>query len=78
VHHVLFQGVILGHIVHSDGLLVDPLKIIAIITMSVLINVTEIKRFFGTSIFVANDVLPCVLILNYLKYDNNNNNIEII
>ncbi len=40
------SNVIFGHIVHSDGLLVDPPKIIAITTMLVLINVIEIK-FFG-------------------------------
>ncbi len=34
------SGVILGHIVCGDGLLVNPQKIIAIITMQVPINVT--------------------------------------
>jgi hypothetical protein len=38
-------SVLLGHIVCSDGLLVDPRKITIIITMQVLDNVTTIKRF---------------------------------
>lgn len=38
-------SVFLGHIVCSDGLLVDPRKITIITTMQVLDNVTKIKRF---------------------------------
>jgi hypothetical protein len=34
------SGVLLGHIVCNDGLLVDPRKIIAITTMPVLVNMT--------------------------------------
>jgi hypothetical protein len=44
-------GVILGHIVYSDGLLADSPKIIGITTMPVQINVIEIKIFFGASGF---------------------------
>jgi hypothetical protein len=38
-------GVLRGHIICSDGLLVDHRKIIVITTMLVPINVIEIKRF---------------------------------
>jgi hypothetical protein len=41
------SSVLLGHIVCSDGLLMDPKKISIITTMPVPINVTEIKRFLG-------------------------------
>jgi hypothetical protein len=44
-------GVLLGHIICSDGLLVNPIKVIAIIMMPILGNVTEIKRFLGISSF---------------------------
>jgi hypothetical protein len=40
-------GVLFGHIICSDGLLVDPKKISAITTMPIPINMTEIKRFLG-------------------------------
>jgi hypothetical protein len=42
-------GVLLGHIVCSDGLLVHPRKIIAITTMPLLVNVSKIKRFLGVA-----------------------------
>jgi hypothetical protein len=41
------SGVILGHIVCSDGLLMDPKKITIITTMLVPVNVTEIKKILG-------------------------------
>ncbi len=40
-------GVLLGHIVCYEGLLVDPRKISAITTMLAPVNVIEIKRFLG-------------------------------
>jgi hypothetical protein len=42
-------SVLLGHIVCSDGLLVDLRKNITITTMAVLVNVTKIKKIFGSS-----------------------------
>jgi hypothetical protein len=45
------SGVLLGHIVCSDGLLVDFINFITITTMPILINVIEIKRFLGTISF---------------------------
>jgi hypothetical protein len=44
-------GVLLGHIVCSDGLLVDPQKNTIIIIMPITVNVTKIKRFLGTAGF---------------------------
>jgi hypothetical protein len=38
--------ILFGHIVHNDGLLMDPRKIIAIIIMPVPINVTKIYSDF--------------------------------
>jgi hypothetical protein len=40
-------GVLLGHIVCYEGLLVDPQNISTITTMLAPINVIEIKRFLG-------------------------------
>jgi hypothetical protein len=45
------SGVLLGHIVCNDGLIVDPKKFTAITTMAVPINVTKIKRFLGATGF---------------------------
>jgi len=45
------SGVLLGHIVCSDGLLVDPKNITTITTVPILINVIEIKRFLGATSF---------------------------
>ncbi len=43
-------GIILGHIVCEDGLLVDPRKII-ITNMPTSINVIELKRFLNAICF---------------------------
>ncbi len=52
-------GVLLGHIVCHDGLLVNPQKIIAITTMPTPTNVIEIKQFLGTIVFI--DVISKIL-----------------
>jgi hypothetical protein len=44
------SSVILGHVC-SDGLLVDPIKIIVIIIMLVLVNMIKLKRFLGATSF---------------------------
>jgi hypothetical protein len=41
------SGVILGHILYEDGLLVDPRKINIITKMPSQTNVIELKRFLG-------------------------------
>jgi hypothetical protein len=46
-------NVLLGHIVCSDGLLVDPKKVTTIITMPVLVNVIKIKRFLGVVVSIG-------------------------
>jgi hypothetical protein len=45
------SGVLLGHIVCHDSLLVDPWKISAIIVMPPPTNVMEIKQFLGVASF---------------------------
>jgi hypothetical protein len=45
------SSVLLGHIVYSDGLLMDPIKIIVITTMQILVNVIEINFFLGIASF---------------------------
>jgi len=44
-------GVVLGHIVYEDGLLVNPRKINIIIDMHTPTNVTKLKRFFSAKGF---------------------------
>lgn len=74
VFHVKF-GVLLGHLVCNEGLLVDPWNIIAIATMPTPINVTEIKRFLGITSFywwcfkkIVSKVAPmCKLLRNNEK-----------
>jgi len=44
-------GVLLGHIVCHDGLLVDPHKIMAITVMLTPTNLIEIKKFLGATNF---------------------------
>jgi hypothetical protein len=45
------SGVLLGHIVCEDGLLLDPRKINIIIDMPTLTSVIELKRFLGVASF---------------------------
>jgi hypothetical protein len=44
-------GILLGHIVCEDGLLIDPRKINIIIDMPISTSVTELKRFLGATSF---------------------------
>jgi hypothetical protein len=63
-------GVILGHIVYSDVLLVDIKNIIAITKMPIPITMTQTKRFLGVARFyryyfwnVASKVAPMCKLL---------------
>jgi hypothetical protein len=71
------SGVLLGHIIYSDGLLVDPIKITTITTMLILVSVTDIKRFLRLASFYQRyfwDLLakwhPCA---NYWRKTKNSN-----
>ncbi len=44
-------GVLLGHIVCEDGLLVDPRKINIITNMPTPMSVTKLKKFLGVASF---------------------------
>jgi hypothetical protein len=73
-------GILLGHIVCEDGLLVEPRKINIIIEMPTPTNVTKLKRFLGATSFyqhyfkkiVAKVALMCKLLKKDTHYWRDN------